>query len=149
MYAIRSYYETLCSARDLNELIVGVDNLLLSNLQTVYPAELKLSTQMIIDNMGNISTKELSRCVYYSERHLHRIFDQYLGMSTKAFSRIVRINKAVRLLHNPTHSITYACDIAGFYDLPHFIHDFVSACGITPQEYRSNMSDFYSQIAKF
>ncbi len=37
----------------------------------------------------------------------------------------------------------------GFYDMPHFIHEFKSICGITPQKYQDNMSDFYSEIAKF
>jgi AraC-like DNA-binding protein len=145
----RSIAETLYNASTINELIAGIDRLMLSNLHTIYPSVLNLATQTIIDNMGNISAKELSGSVFYSERHLNRIYDQYFGMSVKSFSRMVRINKAVRLLHDSTHSVTYACHAAGFYDLSHFIHDFVSACGITPQEYRNNMSDFYSQIAKF
>lgn len=141
--------ETLDSARDMYELITGLDKLLLSNLHKTYPSELHLATHMIIGNMGNISPKELSGSVYYSERHLNRIFDQYLGMNTKTFSRMVRINKAIRLMHNPRNSITCVCNLTGFYDLPHFIHDFKSVCGITPQEYRNSMSDFYSEIAKF
>lgn len=141
--------QTLYSARNMNELITHLDDLLLSSLHAAYPCELSLATQMIIDRMGNVSAKELSGCVYYSKRHLSRIFDQYMGMSVKSFSRMVRINKAIQLLHNPMHSVTYACHSTGYYDLSHFIHDFTSACGITPQEYRSNMSDFYSQIAKF
>ncbi len=141
--------ETLDSARNMYELITGLDKLLLSNLHTTYPSELRLATQMIIGNMGNISPKELSGSVYYSERHLNRIFDQYLGMNTKTFSRMVRINKAIRLMHNPRNSLTGVCNLTGFYDLPHFIRDFKSVCGITPQEYRNNMSDFYSEIAKF
>lgn len=143
---IRSLLNDACG---IYELITGLDRLLLSNLHVAYPSELNQATQMIIENTGNISGKELSGAVYYSERHLNRIFDQCLGMSTKSFSRLVRINKAIRLLRNPRHSITYACNVTGFYDLPHFIHDFKTVCELTPQEYRNNMSDFYSEIAKF
>lgn len=141
--------EMLYNARNMNELITSLDRLLLLNRHTIYPSELSLVTQMIIEDMGNISVKELSDSVYYSERHLTRIFNQYLGMNIKSFSRLVRINKAIRLLHNPRNSITYTSNLTGFYDLPHFIHDFKSACGLTPQEYRTNMSDFYSAITKF
>lgn len=77
------------------------------------------------------------------------MFEQYLGMNTKTFSRMIRINKAIRLMQNPKRNITGISYETGFYDLPHFIHDFKSVCGMTPQEYRSNMSDFYSEIAKF
>ncbi len=141
--------DTLYSAATLTELADGMDALLLSSLNTIYPDALRQTTQLIVDNMGVISAKELSEHVYYSERHMNRIFDQFLGMSVKSFSRLVRINKAVRLLNNPSHSVTYACHATGFYDLSHFIRDFESACGLTPETYRKNMSDFYSQIAKF
>ncbi len=141
--------ETLYSTCSIHELITSLDRLLLSNLHTAYPCELRLATQQIIETMGNISTKELSGSVHYSERHLNRIFNRYLGINIKSLSRLVRINKTIRLLRNPMNSITFASDYAGFYDLPHFIHEFKSVCGLTPQEYRSNMSDFYSEIAKF
>ena len=145
----RSIAETLYNFLSLNELVAGIDSLMLSSLHTLYPRALSQTTRLIIDNMGNISTKELSDSVYYSERHLSRMYHQYLGMSVKSFSRMVRINKSIRLLHNPLHSVTCASYATGYYDLSHFIHDFESVCGMTPQQYRSNMSDFYSQIAKF
>jgi AraC-like DNA-binding protein len=139
----------ISKANSINELLTGLDKLLLTNMPLSCPCELPFANKLIIKNAGNISIKQLSDSVYYSERHLNRIFDQYLGMSTKSFSRLVRMNKTIRLLRNPHNSITYCSSLAGFHDLPHFIHDFKSLCGLTPQEYRSNMSDFYSEIAKF
>lgn len=136
-------------SRNMMELVNKLDQVLLTNLLMPYPHELQLATQLINDTFGNISNKELSGAVYYSERHLNRIFDQCLGMNIKSFSRLVRINKAIRLMSNPRNSITYSGEFAGFYDLPHFIHDFKSVCGLTPQEYLCSMSDFYSEIAKF
>lgn len=141
--------EALESASDLDELIGLLDMLLLKNLYAAYPPELQIATDIMVKNAGNISCKELSSLVYYSERHLNRIFKNYLGMTTKTFSRMVRINKAIQLMQNPKCSITCASFETGFYDLPHFIHDFTSVCGMTPQEYRNNMSDFYNEIAKF
>lgn len=141
--------DILYSASGLTGLIHNLDSLLLSHMRTVYPAELNLSLQNIIQNMGNITVKDISGSVYYSERHLNRMFDKYLGMGVKTFSRLVRINGALRLLNHPGCSITTVCDMSGYYDLPHFIHEFKSICGITPQEYRGRMSDFYNEIAKF
>lgn len=96
-----------------------------------------------------IPQKELAASVYYSERHLNRIFQNYIGMNTKTFSRLVRLNKAIRLMQNTQYQMTDTSCETGFYDLPHFIHDFKSVCGLTPQEYRNRMSDFYNEIAKF
>lgn len=141
--------ENIEKARSAYEMIRDIDSLLLTNIKASLSPELHFSVQNIIQNMGSLSVKELSDTVYYSQRHLNRIFSRCIGMNAKTFSRLVRINTAVRLLHNPQNSITNACNLSGFYDLPHFIHDFKSVCGISPQEYRREMSDFYSEIAKF
>ena len=145
----RLILEALESTNSLAALIGRLDRHLLENIYHAYPAELQIAKQMMIQHSGNISCKELSALVYYSERHLNRVFENYLGMPAKTFSRLVRINKAVRLMQNSQYNIFSVSLETGFYDPPHFIHDFKSICGITPQEYRNNMSDFYNEIAKF
>lgn len=141
--------EALESANDLKELIDRLDRCFLNHLCVLYPSEVRIAIEMAIKNSGNISCRDLSAFVYYSERHLNRIFESYSGMNVKTFSRMVRINRAIRFMQNPQHTVTRTSYETGFYDLSHFIHDFKSVCGITPQEYRNNMSDFYSEIAKF
>lgn len=145
----RLVLDALESADSLDVLIDLLDRHLLENFHATYPYELQTATKLMIDHGGNISCKELSAGIYYSQRHLNRIFETYLGMNTKTFSRMVRINKAIRFLQNPQCSVTCASHATGFYDLSHFVHDFKAVCGMTPREYRSNMSDFYSEIAKF
>lgn len=67
----------------------------------------------------------------------------------KSFSRLVRINKSIKLLNNNKTSLMYICNELGFYDIPHFIKDFKIVCGITPQKYRANMSDFTVKLQNF
>ncbi|HDN2515877.1 AraC family transcriptional regulator [Clostridioides difficile] len=131
------------------KLILKLEELLISNIKIEYSYEFILAIQLIIQNSGNISSQEISKKVFYSSRHLNRLFNQYLGLSMKSFSRLVRINKSIKLLNNNKTSLMYICNELGFYDIPHFIKDFKIVCGITPQKYRANMSDFYSEIAKF
>lgn len=101
----KSMEKILYSTRSIYELITAIDSLFLSNMLIAGPSELQLAIQLIIRNMGNISHVELYGSVYYSERHLNRIFNQYLGMNVKTFSRMVRINKAIQFLQNPQNSI--------------------------------------------
>ena len=145
----RLIIETLKANGGIKELVNSIDKLFLLNQNNECPSELRSSTKKIIENTGNIGVKELSKEVFYSERQLNRIYEQYLGMNVKSFSRLVRVNKAIKLMYDPNNNITDVCYLSGFYDLPHFIHDFKSVCGLTPQEYRINMSDFYSEIVKF
>ncbi|WP_343078686.1 AraC family transcriptional regulator [Clostridioides difficile] len=133
----------------IDKLILKLEELLISNIKIEYSYEFILAIQLIIQNSGNISSQEISKKVFYSSRHLNRLFNQYLGLSMKSFSRLVRINKSIKLLNNNKTSLMSIYNELGFYDIPHFIKDFKIVCGITPQKYRANMSDFYSEIAKF
>jgi AraC-like DNA-binding protein len=144
-----SIIKAIDRTKNLRELIDAVEKLFLSKQHFKYPSRLELVTQMIIENMGNVPNAELAKIAALSERQLNRVFDEYVGMSLKAFSRLVRINKAIKLLYDPANHITDVCYQSGFYDLAHFIHDFKSICTVTPQEYRNKMADFYSEIAKF
>ncbi|HKL79205.1 MAG TPA: helix-turn-helix transcriptional regulator [Mobilitalea sp.] len=138
------------SAPDIRSFVSEIDKLFLAHLKNIfYRPEFSIANQIILNSGGQTPVRELSDSVFYSERHLGRIFEEYLGVCIKPFSRLVRINKAIQLLRRPQYSITQAYLQTGFYDMSHFIHEFNSVCGITPQKYQDNMSDFYNEIAKF
>ena len=141
--------ETFQKSSSVDGLIQSLDSLLLANVCTVYRPELMMALQDIKECAGNISVKQLSGNTHYSERQLNRIFNQFVGTSTKSFSRLIRINNTFRLLKNTHKGLAYVSDMAGFHDLSHFIHDFKLVCEITPQEYRKNMSDFYNNPTRF
>lgn len=54
-----------------------------------------------------------------------------------------------QLLNEKSNSLASICEKLGYYDVSHFVKDFKLVCNITPQQYRTNMSDFYNEIAKF
>ena len=135
-------------AESIHALVSNLDMLLLENMYAAYHPQLKLTLQNIFDCAGNMTIKKLSDEIHYSERQLNRIFKQHVGVSAKPFSRLIRINNTFRLLKKYNH-LTVVSDMAGFHDLSHFIRDFKLVCGMTPQEYRNNMSDFYINPTKF
>jgi len=137
------------ASESTNELITGLDMLFLENMYGEYHPQLKLVFHNILSNAGVSTIKSLSNSVHYSERQLNRIFKQHVGVSAKSFSRLIRVNKAFRLLNKPHHSLTFVSDMMGFHDLSHFLRDFKLVCGVSPQEYRNNMSDFYINPTKF
>ena len=95
-----------------------------------------------------MNVSQLSREVHYSERHLRRLFQEYLGTGVKTYSRIVRVNHVVSLLCRRQSGLEAAAGLTGYYDPSHLIRDFRECCGITPQEYLSRMSVFYSDPYK-
>jgi len=141
--------EIIHKSNTIAELVNTLDTVLLANLRTAYRPELMMALESIKESAGNISVKQLSHNTHYSQRQLNRIFNQFVGMGTKSFSRLMRINNTFQLLKKEGRSLDYISDIAGFHDLSHFIHDFSLVCGITPNEYRKNMSDFYNNPTRF
>jgi len=67
-----------------------------------------------------------------------QVFKDEVGLTPKRFSRLMRFQKAVRLIRQ-SHDIDWA-DLAMFcdyYDQPHFIKEFQAFSGLTPTEYRT------------
>lgn len=146
----REIYQAFEQAADVYALLSQVDQILLACMQNSFmKSELILAMDRIIAEGGRLTVKELADSVYYSERHLNRIFRQFVGVNVKTLLKLVRANKAIRYLQANRGSITKTAYEAGYYDEAHFINEFKSICHITPQSYMKNMSDFYNEIAKF
>lgn len=69
-----------------------------------------------------------------SERHLRRVFREYVGISPKAFARLIRFHRALGAARAERHA-TWAgiAAAAGYYDQAHLIAEFRAIAGVTPQ----------------
>jgi len=139
--------EAVEKAMTISQLVTGLDTLLLESMIAMYPPQLNLAFQHVIGSAGSIAVKKLSDDIHYSERHLNRMFKQYVGTGVKSFARLIRMNATCYLLQNGQNSVEMVSELAGFRDPSHFVRDFELICGITPKTYRDNMSDFHNEIA--
>lgn len=69
-----------------------------------------------------------------SERQLERLFIERLGYGPKRFARIVRLERAVALMHAPLRRQAALAAAAGYADESHLIRDFRALTGATPAE---------------
>ncbi|MBL8967251.1 MAG: AraC family transcriptional regulator [Spirochaetaceae bacterium] len=77
-----------------------------------------------------------------SVRQFSRLFLAGQGLQPKAFSRIVRFQRALDLvLRHPELAGSWAAQEAGYYDQPHFLREFREICGELPSNVR-NVQDF-------
>ena len=91
------------------------------------------SLASIFSAKGNMEIKKLAQGQYVSERHLNRMFKQWIGLSPKEFTRIIRFQNAfgnVFLADNVNWS-SLAME-SGYHDQAHFINEFKVFTGITP-----------------
>ncbi len=137
-------------ATDIGALIDGLDGVFLSRLAK--RASNHAVTQIlryIQLRRGEAAIGELACQFHYSPRQIGRMFAYHVGAGPKEFSRIVRVNHAIRILQDKLSSVADVAAQAGYFDQPHFVHDFRSICGLTPQDYLKKMSVFYNERYKW
>ena len=88
---------------------------------------------IIYQRKGQLSL-EKDASIGISPRPLRRIFDRYIGTSPKKFSKIIRFQSVLRhMVFNPTKFSKCGYLDFGYFDQPHFIHQFKSLSGVTPR----------------
>jgi AraC-like DNA-binding protein len=117
--------------------------LLLGLLQD-YKVDLRLARYLIYCDQHTNFSIDLSnkQCAEFgiSARQLRRITSQYLGMSPNAYAKTLRFQQTLREMKNKSLAAVAA---SYYYDQPHFIRDFKSFSGLTPNEF-SRMSVLYN-----
>lgn len=95
------------------------------------------AVRVIRERKGDIRIQQLEDLTGYSSRTLQRQFQTDMGMSPKAFSRIVRCQSAIHEINRQEKVIfsELACDL-GFSDQPHFLREFKKLVSTTPLDYQ-------------
>jgi AraC-like DNA-binding protein len=96
----------------------------------------------ILHGRGEVSFAALQKQLQLSERTLERRFKQSIGISAKLFSRICRFQEALTQLRKNNYQ--KLSDIAyenGYADQSHFIRSFKEFTGVSPFDYRKQLSE--------
>lgn len=147
--ADRAICSILSGCRDWGQVIERVDGFFLKRLEERRFSEAERRFCALIGARTFYTAAELAGELGYSIRHTGRIAHPILGMGLKAYEQLCRFNKAVCLLKTSEKETASLCQDAGYYDQPHFIHDFKRITGKTPTEYLQNLSGFYNEEQKF
>jgi AraC-like DNA-binding protein len=92
---------------------------------------------------GNISVEKIGDLSGYSYSYCRKSFIDRFGISVKRYSQNVRFSQAVNLLLQNDADDQNIVNIAlktGFYDEPHFIHEFKKFTGYTPRKFLNHVS---------
>ncbi|WP_440117301.1 helix-turn-helix domain-containing protein [Paenibacillus sp. QZ-Y1] len=101
---------------------------------------------------GRMSVQELAIREVISERQLHRKFSEWVGISPKRFSEVVRFHRVLASIHQgQTADWAMLAQNYGFYDQAHLIRHFRKFYGETPltaaKEHGRMLSDLYNRSA--
>lgn len=88
------------------------------------------------------SLRQIQKDLNLSERSLERLFQKYIGVSPKLYSRICRFQAALEILRKADFiSLTEIAHLKSYFDQSHFIRDFKYFAGTTPNNFMLNANE--------
>ena len=129
--------EELVEGKTDDKRISAVERFLIARMKNTKPDKLVLAALALIHKTkGSIRIRELMDQLHISQSPLEKRFRQVVGTSPKKFASIVRMKNAVHQ-YNQKLSLTELSHEAGFYDQAHFIKEFKTFTGETPEKFFS------------
>jgi AraC-like DNA-binding protein len=82
-----------------------------------------------------------------SQRRFIEVFKQKVGVTPKAFCRVMRFQQAVQKIGSGAEIewLDVALD-CGYFDQAHFVHDFRSFAGMTPTEFAAKKTEHLNHV---
>lgn len=95
----------------------------------------------ILEDRDLTKVEQLCELFNMNKRKLQRLFNRYVGISPKWVIKLYRLQNAAEALDSGSQydPLKLSCDL-GYYDQSHFIKDFKSIIGKTPDEYSKSVS---------
>ncbi|SHK71217.1 helix-turn-helix transcriptional regulator [Epilithonimonas mollis] len=160
------FTDKICSASELTyfkelnlDIMIGLNNEMVCNhLVKIFSpsfttnAKVQIitkSTQLILGKRSDITVASLAKSMKCSERHLQKLFKNFIGISPKLFINIIQLREALDDVVYPNDKLTTVIQVAlsnGYYDQPHFNNTFASFIGTTPKNFKEK--EFYLTIKK-
>lgn len=82
----------------------------------------------------------------YSRTQTFRIFNDWFGLSSHSYLRLLQFVKSVQILHHSPGKLIQVGFGTGYYDQAHFIRSFKEFSGMTPAEYRKLKTEIPGQL---
>ncbi len=107
---------------------------------------LEIAINKILKKNGQVGQEELTNEANVSERHFRRVFKNVVGVPPKFFCKVIQLNTVFQLLSISTsekiHHLALDC---GYFDQNHFIKDFYSLIGVTPEKFLNGELSFLKE----
>jgi AraC-like DNA-binding protein len=131
-------WERLQFANDWPDRFAVCDEVLgrLVEADMVVEPEMQEAWRLLVASGGTVSVADVAVHVGWSRRHLAQRFADEFGLSPKLAARVIRFERARRMLQSPERPAIAAVAVAcGYYDQPHLNRDFVDLAGCPPREW--------------
>lgn len=106
------------------------------------------AVEQLVRNPHQLTIQQLIQKVGFSQKHFIHIFKHHVGVTPKAFLKIMRFQKAIADIEQvKTPDWTSIAHESGYYDQAHFINDFKDFSGFTPRQLHLLKGEFTNYVA--
>lgn len=130
--------ERLLETADINERFAAVEEFLLGKYadRLVTNPCVAFAVAEMRRNPAEANIRHMTGQIGYSQKHFIDIFKRHVGITPKAYLKVMRFQRAVADIESGSETdwarVAHDC---GFYDQSHFINDFKLFSGFTPETY--------------
>ena len=93
-------------------------------------------SEKISRNHFNFKSMQLEKYMGYSRAHTHRLFNEWFGLSSQKYQRLMKFVRTLESLHFSNEPLTTIGLNQGYFDQAHFIRTFKEFTDMTPSAYR-------------
>src|ERR1700752_1274785 len=144
--------EQVLASASIEEMFLLLEKFLLRQSKGMLADEIMTScieyaVLHILSQPNTLSFQHLCDQIGYSQKHFINSFKEQVGVTPKQYLKIIRFQKAIVEIEN--HGVIQWSNFAqehGYYDQPHFIHEFKSFSGFTPNEYINRKTDTLNYV---
>ena len=133
------FYDRLMEQRSIEQKIEVLEAFLIQRLTRNKKSSHKLKlVEYLCDHVYKedkpFNLQDLSANSGFSERYIQKLFIDWVGITPQKFFSVQRFNKSLELIRSSTAPLTSIAFECGYYDQAHFIKEFKSYTGLTPNQ---------------
>ncbi|MDO6462184.1 helix-turn-helix domain-containing protein [Granulosicoccaceae sp. 1_MG-2023] len=135
-------FEEIVSSKRFARQVALLEAFLAPKKRREFSPLTSIVAQRIAASQGRIRICELEESTGYTSRTIERQFRADVGMSPKAFCRIIRCQSSVYAIHhNDDVCFSGLATDLGFSDQSHFLREFKKQVSTTPKNYLKRVKD--------
>ncbi len=144
-----AYMQQIGKFNDIEELSVWITGVMHRFIQNSFDfAQIKHSDvvfkamEYIRQNYDHkLSLDDIAQHVYLSRSYLSSLFREEIGQTLFSYINQVRVEKSKLFLMDPSHSLASVAAMCGFEDQSYFTKVFRKITGLSPKQYRSQITE--------
>lgn len=129
--------DAIGSCKTMSDRITAAEKFL-QPLTTKVPEEHVVDRSLAIlrEHAGLVPILPMCASLGITDRHLQRLYNKYVGLSPKYYSRIIRFSTIFTQMKEGKVSWADVIHASGYYDQSHFIRDFKAFTGEDPSGFQ-------------